>query len=347
MNWDRRSRRFWRTALQIHEQLHKISVLQSVEVPTSSWDAFARQTALLQICQRSGWKYALDSSQYDLERTLTELTDRLKMIRVHLRSQADSGPIHSVVEIWRELIAIQDEFVEIRSDLKNHVIKVTTEPIELEGVDFGRFQIVLDWHQIASRYSYTIEALDPYPAESKENLFHPHVNDGVLCEGDGQAAIRQALHQGRLFDFFVLVRQVLFTYNRTSAYLTLDKWSGFPCRDCGEVAESEELLRCRECLDTVCTGCAGSCNSCCEGCCQGCQRICPHCENYYCPACLIDCSACGSTGCDACLADGRCPDCQPQEDDDESQQNCNELNSEDAAGASLHPLCMGEAVVPA
>jgi hypothetical protein len=62
---------------------------------------------------------------------------------------------------------------------------------------------------------------------------HPHVCNGQLCEGDGAAPIKAALGSGRLLDFFVLVGQILETYNDASAHVTLDNWEGRSCNDCG------------------------------------------------------------------------------------------------------------------
>ena len=57
-------------------------------------------------------------------------------------------------------------------------------------------------------------ALDPSPAASNSETTHPHVQTNQLCEGDGRSAIRHAMREGRLLDFFVLVRQILQTYAR-------------------------------------------------------------------------------------------------------------------------------------
>ena len=48
--------------------------------------------------------------------------------------------------------------------------------------------------------------------------------DERLCEGDGRSAIRQALAQGRLLDFFMLVAGGLRTYNAESPFVALEIW---------------------------------------------------------------------------------------------------------------------------
>jgi hypothetical protein len=44
--------------------------------------------------------------------------------------------------------------------------------------------------------AYRVIAKDAHPAESRENVTHPHVMDEVLCEGDGKHGIRRALSEG-------------------------------------------------------------------------------------------------------------------------------------------------------
>ncbi len=41
-----------------------------------------------------------------------------------------------------------------------------------------------------------------------------------------------ALTEGRLLDFFMIVRQVLQTYSPDSPYVSLDDWYGRQCSDC-------------------------------------------------------------------------------------------------------------------
>ena len=56
----------------------------------------------------------------------------------------------------------------------------------------------------------------------------------MLCEGEGRLPVLRALEQGRLLDFFLLVRNVLSTYNPDGAHLPLSRWRGAPCTDCGD-----------------------------------------------------------------------------------------------------------------
>jgi hypothetical protein len=78
---------------------------------------------------------------------------------------------------------------------------------------------------------------------------HPHVREKLLCEGDGAASIRRALAEGRLLDFFTLVRQVLETYNPGSAYVELSRWNGVTCKDCGYIMPGDGYGTCDLCYE--------------------------------------------------------------------------------------------------
>ena len=92
-----------------------------------------------------------------------------------------------------------------------------------------------------------------------------------LCEGEGRPLIRQALRQGRLADFFLIVRQILATYNSGSAYVQLDQWSGRDCPDCGTSLNEDESICCTDCETDVCGECAGDCSACGSSVCGECQ----------------------------------------------------------------------------
>lgn len=139
---------------------------------------------------------------------------------------------------------------------QEHTVSAVTEEIVLEGVDLGRFEIALKWDKLGCSQPYAVIALDPNPAASSSDTTHPHVQDGSLCEGDGRMPIRQALRQGRLLDFFIMVRQVLETYNAASAYVSLDQWHGIDCHDCGRLVAGDDRYTCERCEVDVCGDCS-------------------------------------------------------------------------------------------
>lgn len=321
MPWDEGDRLHWRAALRVHHQLIACRGRQDdVDLPVERWTALARTIARCRESRRRLWPAASRQADEEAARALSELSDQLQRVLNGIRHRRESLPVAGVPDLWLDLRALREEFEEVEVDLKAREVRATTESIVLEGVDLGPFRIVLGWASVGQRHPYHVEALEPNPAESNSDVQHPHLNDGILCEGDGQYAIRRALEQGRLLDFFVVVRQVLSTYNRDSAYVKLEVWHGSPCQSCGYLADPEDAYTCAACRDCVCADCCGGCATCCDSVCHSCLADCPFCENdRFCPSCLTSCGACGRGGCDRCLREGDCPDCLNPEPQDEEE----------------------------
>jgi hypothetical protein len=107
------------------------------------------------------------------------------------------SPVAKAREIYQDVLALGKEFPDMRIESKQQEAIVTTEPIELDGVSLGSFDIVLNLNSLPDA-SYSIKACEPNPASSNLSVTHPHVQDEKLCEGDGRLAIRAALAEGRL-----------------------------------------------------------------------------------------------------------------------------------------------------
>jgi hypothetical protein len=218
----------------------------------------------------------------------------------------------SLRDIVAEVGSLYDEFPDTIYDPKAGTLTATTDPITLEDIRLGSFKVVLELAragQHARRECYRIIALDPNPAASNDHVTHPHVSDEHLCEGDAAVPIRAALAEGRLADFFTLVRCVLTTYNPASPYVSLDNWFGQPCHDCGDTVDEDDRFWCSGCDHDLCEGCISSCRSCDDSRCRNCLTDCPECEEPVCSECLKHCKECGSSCCRSCLADGLCPSC--------------------------------------
>jgi hypothetical protein len=247
-------------------------------------------------------------------------------------------------DIYQDLVALGEEFDEIQYDLRGRWLSVTTEPIELEGIYLGPFEIRLDWGRPVDGEppSYRVMAKDPRPAESRDSVTHPHVLDEVLCEGDGREAIRQALAQGRLLDFFTLVAGVLRNYNPESPFVELALWYGQSCSDCGAVVSDDDCYVCQKCGSTLCEGCEITCCGCDDSCCSSCITGCAACDDNYCRRCLRSCKDCRSSICSGCLNENeRCPDCHEEELTEKT--DCNTPPH----GAAFQPHGLEQAVVPA
>src|SRR5262249_38128595 len=116
----------------------------------------------------------------------------------------------------------------------------------------------------------------------------------TLCEGDGHRAVRRALAEGRVLDFFKMVNRLLNTYAEGRAYVELDRWEGIPCHDCGSVAGDDSYLTCGRCEETVCFDCSILCSACEQSYCDGCASFCQRCTEPTCNSCLDRCRVCGN-----------------------------------------------------
>jgi hypothetical protein len=204
--------------------------------------------------------------------------------------------------ILAELQQLADEFGDVAVDGRCKTVTVITEPITLNDVYLGSFAIRLDWNRLsieAGAHCFEVDALEPNPSATNEEVTHPHVTNGGLCAGDASFPIRRALEQGRLADAFLLVRQVLTTYNPYSAYVLLDSWSGTECRRCGRTAPDEQSWCCDNCENELCADCALDCRGC---------------ETIHCRACLTECDQCTDLYCGSCLSSEAHP-CNTEDED--------------------------------
>jgi hypothetical protein len=276
---------------------------------------------------------------------LGAVQSELTALHAQLTSVIGTDSVASAHDVYRDLAALEEEFECLDFDCRHGWLSVTTEPLELQGIYLGPFEVRLELSRIpnAERPPYRIIAKDPHPAESRDNVTHPHVMDEILCEGDGRQAIRQALAQGRLLDFFMLVAGVLRNYNPESPFVELALWYGQTCSDCGAVICDDESYVCERCGECVCEGCEVACCGCDVSCCSGCISACAACDENYCRRCLRPCSQCGANVCAGCLHDNeRCPDCHEEE-----QSNANDDRAPAPSGAAIQPDGLGQAPVPA
>lgn len=226
----------------------------------------------------------------------------------------------SLRQIVRELDQLDEEFGPWDWDGREKILSVTTAPIELEGVYLGPFAIRLkvnELDRIPRRSGFDCVATDPHPASSDDSVTHPHVSHDGLCTGDATTSLYAALHSGRLGDFFLIVRQVLSTYNDQSPYIPLDQWEGNRCAECGYTVGEEDRCTCLNCEQDFCRECVSRCVSCRDMVCRSCQKTCPSCDSVVCDSCLDTCAACGRDCCESCLEDDLCPDCHQEQQENE------------------------------
>jgi hypothetical protein len=216
-------RLLWRAATQIHTQLEQAyRSHRDTEPPVTAWQELLRVYALREEARAQGWRVAAHHLNQEASHAISDLTWRLETLRRETLPQAPPR-LPSLGDVYRDLIALEDEFVEVHCHLRQRLLSVDTDPICLEGVELGRFQISLHWGDRSGLMGYFVTALDPHPAANNSQVPHPHVHGDTLCEGDGRVPIQRALEQGRVYDLLLLIRQILETYNASSAYVTLDR----------------------------------------------------------------------------------------------------------------------------
>jgi hypothetical protein len=307
-----RGRQAVRAAARIHDHLTCLPPRPGwAELPEESWDEAIRVTSRLRYALARGWHTAARTLLVDLDYLARQMGRELAQFQSNLPQSILPEHVARSHEIAADLAALTDEFSEVAIDLAEKSISVVTEPVELEGHVLGSFRIVLYWPDIGRKQAYEVIAEEPCRAAENEEVTHPHVQGGRLCEGQGTVPIRSALTEGRILDFFLLVSRVLDTYNAGSAHVPLERWSGVPCRDCGRIMPSDDHGACEACEDPLCDDCSRNC--------QGCQSVC-------CSDCLCDCASCAEPYCGSCLTpsgDNRllCESCHQQQGQQENSHD--------------------------
>lgn len=300
-------------------------------------EAFRRR---LSICEARSWKHAAAKIAKNLEITLNDLPHLLPEINLAVKTCTPDIP--SLSEIFQELIQTGEEFGELRYSGEDDVLSVTTEPIELEGVYLGDFEIQLHIEFLGGDQSNgpcRIVALDPHPAAGNESVTHPHVSEEQLCPGDGDASIQMALSSGRVCDFFTMVRSILTTYNRGSPHIHLSEWHGRQCAECGACVNSDEAYYCHSCEVDLCDECSPCCSFCEETNCPSCLQTCSQCEKAACRGCNKECSECGETLCSHCADEGKCPCSEPDEEGDSDEQKQEETTNTGGGQEKTSEVC--------
>lgn len=284
-------------------------------------ESIARLRRELTLCSARGLHLAAGRVLGQISNCLQNLAVELQSCGAALREAAK--PLPSLRSMCEELHELELEFDEVRFDREHGSLSAATEPIELEGTALGRFELHLLLEPLAKgggRNPLRVIALDPNPAASNEAATHPHVSDEVLCAGYAACAMQAALNDGRICDFFLLVRSVLCTHNAVSAYVSLDNWNGRPCHECGRTVDEDDILWCEGCEEGFCDDCFSYCTSCDTSRCHTCLGSCVPCKETCCESCLGPCGRCGEVCCPGCLEDGLCPNCkEEQEDPDEDK----------------------------
>ena len=314
------SKTVWRMASLVEKQLSSMTSETNTGLPEAAWLSCLRLIRMRQQAQERGWFRA--AAKLELTTEVFQLTRQLVTLQQELESVTAEKPVPAIRTIYEDLLALEEEFGENSIDLKSKTISVVTEPIVLEGVYLGAFEIRLELADQNSDlpFHYHVFAQDPQPPITDDAVTHPHVQSDNVCEGDARVPIKRALEQGRLLDFFVLVSRLLRTYNPESPYVALSDWHSAECRECGDVVTTEEQTHCTNCENRLCRQCANRCVDCSSSFCHDCATRCEICRDDCCESCLKECGLCGSVCCSNCLDnEERCPICETQEDEETNE----------------------------
>jgi hypothetical protein len=299
-------------------------------------DEFAEVDRLrkhVKFCEQHGHLAAGRLVQENALRFVEEIRTRLAHIEAHAKfpksDSTETARNPALTDIVRELQQIGDEFDDWSYDEKAKKLTVVSDNITMKGVELGAFDIVLNLGSLSvssiSR-SYTVEAQSPNCPSGNNRISHPHINVDVLCAGEATAPIRRALLEGRVCDFFLLVKGVIENYNPSSAYVMLEHWNGELCHECSDRTNVNDLCFCDRCHHDVCPDCSSSCEACDATRCNGCLSTCVRCDLYVCGACREKCTECRQTCCNECLTDGICTDCAVSEEDGFDEPDSPDVN---------------------
>ncbi len=313
----------------------------SVELPTATWQMCRTVAHRIATARARGWLYAVERLERDFHSLVRELRGELDTLCARFNSLETVTRFATVRDIYHDLLALCSEFEQVAYDRRGHTLSVTTEPIELEGLFLGPFEIRFKWGEFAQSGlpHYQVIATDPHPAGANDSVTHPHVEDESVCEGDGRGPIRKALEQGRLLDFFLIVAGILRTYNDGSPYVALTDWDGVNCSDCGGNMSADDRWSCERCGEDLCDDCRLACTGCDGTFCGNDIICCTKCNDYYCSGCLPNHQSEESLTCQNCLDEASKED---SDNDDESAQQVNE-----DPDAAVQPDGVGQAAVSA
>ncbi|QDV55354.1 hypothetical protein Mal33_13250 [Rosistilla oblonga] len=334
----------YRTAAEIVQALQGVRTPAQLSALDSSIEQCKRWRRRLAIASERNWHAAARDSADRLCGALDILRIRSEHAIEELKRPKNTGLEPTASSIFLDIEGLRGEFEGVSIDRANQRLTVRTSGIVLESVELGSFEIRLNWKHVKDSSPFDVIAVDSKCCAANDSVTHPHVQADSLCEGEGADAIRRALDEGRLFDFFCIVDHVLRNYNPDSAYVQLDDWNGVNCKACGDNVDRDEVIGCCKCETELCPDCSTSCESCMDRFCSECISSCESCGDDVCQTCLKSCDDCGESLCPSCLSEGTCDDCitkqnEANEDDDES--------TNEQPKPAVHSVRNGKVAVPA
>lgn len=324
MNSDRRN--LLKLAIILHETLQKeVPKGRPYFLPQTTWEECVALDRQIRRADSRGLHLAAKRRRREMLSGIRQLTNDLRAVEQAIALSTGIQHISSIRGIFADLSALQAEFEDVVIDWKQKTLSVTTEPITLRDIELGPFEIRLAWDDSTADhpFDYSVVALEPNLPISSDTTTHPHVQDDSVCEGDACVLIRRALEEGRLLDFFLVLRSLLRTYNDAGPYVRLEDWHGVECPDCGQCVQEDERWTCEQCETAVCGEC---------------YFTCPGCQDLFCGECVTQCKECGDSYCNNCINNNeRCEECNDQETENETDKKSEAPVQSDRVGETAVP----------
>jgi hypothetical protein len=183
-NSDRRHRKLardqYRNASMIYQALAKGMTRAAIpDLSLGNIDRLARQH---RIATNYGWLGATARIERRLLTELESVRTQVDAATLALKPPRSSPPL-SIRDVAADLGALETDFAGVVLDRHRQTLSVVTEPIELDEVYLGPFEICLELRGVDQANRYRVIANDPRPASTCDSTTHPHVSDERLCEG--------------------------------------------------------------------------------------------------------------------------------------------------------------------
>ena len=156
-----------RAAGRIHDQymrLHRPPDLPLL--PFAAWDACVRLAVLIERAQERGFLFTAQRLSRQLVRELDAFSERCRETAAVIQTADRRPAVPSLRLLYDELAALPQEFDYVEIDLSGGELVVTTDPVVLEDVHLGPFEIRFDWNDLEDPPPYRVVALQPYAAAS-------------------------------------------------------------------------------------------------------------------------------------------------------------------------------------
>ena len=325
-----------------------LDICNSMKKHIANCSNTAKESKLFVVSTTRNWFGSAEKVRTRISRNLYDFANHLNRFKDLINQ--DEIKLPKLSDIYADIVQLEKEYGDLKIDLEKKTISVISDYIELDEIPLGTFEVKLYIDKINNLYKeppYRVIALEPNPAGTDCNVTHPHVSDDVLCEGDGYIPIRRAIEQGRIFDFFSLIDNILQNYNPDSPYVALDEWEGNSCYDCGNTLSYDESYYCERCDQYFRSHCSSYCQKCNTTICMGCSYQCPSCEEPVCNRCVAKCQECEEFFCIDCLnEEGLCSDCEEQRKEIENEEQENESDKPETV-TEIQSDGMGKTIIHA